>query len=1097
MRRPGARPSRTSRPTPLEWAAELVTRHPRLVLGAWILILGFLAMRGSGLEGRVSTDPVFVEGSETELAHDLAQREFGGDAAMVVVLQGPAGQVKAQSLVLAKRLEALPDTLVNTPWDRPRSIDGLQPRPGIAGLVVSVGDSAAASPGAATEKVERRVDRTVKEPVSADIAGGVPLGDALRSSIETAARSGEKLALPILLIVLLLVCRSFIAALMPVLVGAVVVAGTKGVLDICAGTVRVDSFALGAASMLGLALGVDYSLLVVSRFREERERDGDVSAAMQRTVLATGRSVIPAGSGLVLAMLVSSQLLPGAVVFSVALSVTAASVLSVLSAIFATPAILMVLGKHLDRFSLPRREGGTAGRWSRRLSSQPALIGVVAFVLFLSSAWAFTLDTSFGTVAELPPGQSSRVQHEAVQEALGPGWIAPLEVVMDANGGPVTTPDRLQALTAFQRQVEDDPGVASMAGFATLKRSGDQFRKIGPGLAKQERGIVRLDGGLARAEAGSARATDGFVSAHSGAEQISSALTETFKGSDGIADGLRATTQGSEKLSGGLERAGEGSGKLAAGAADSSNGAGRLATALGKAEERAGESKSSSRVLKNALLSGERSLDGLDDSVRASQEGLIAAREALQRMSSGRADPQYAAAVAAVDAASKSLNGGAVLSEEGEPSQAEEKIEHGRGQFDLGLYLTARLAKNGRKSEQGMEKLAKAARRLDRGMQKLASSSEDVSDGIADLAQGGEELSPGLRRLTASAERLTGGLGEIGAGAGELAGGLATGSQGSTELTSALGKLHSGTERLRGPSGKGQFAQLTEQSPGLFRSGYFLLAGLDGGGAERRSQVSFLVNLGDGGSAARMLIIPRYDPNTHEAQEARDRLRERADELARAADAEVLVGGVTPAVVDINDELRAQTPLARVALSLVTILILLFVTRSLILPLLAALLNLLTVSATFGLLALLFDNSLLGGPGYVDTVIIPGSIILIFGLAIDYEVFIFARMREEYLRTGSAATAISEGLARSANVVTGAALIMISVFLVFSLSEVTTLRVLGVGLAIAVFIDAFLIRFLIVPATMRALGERSWWIPRWLDRLLPGGARPAVEARAE
>ena len=86
---------------------------------------------------------------------------------------------------------------------------------------------------------------------------------------------------------------------------------------------------------------------------------------------------------------------------------------------------------------------------------------------------------------------------------------------------------------------------------------------------------------------------------------------------------------------------------------------------------------------------------------------------------------------------------------------------------------------------------------------------------------------------------------------------------------------------------------------------------------------------------------------------------------------------------------------------MVTIVILLFVTRSLVLPLIAAVLNLLTVSATFGLLSLLFNGSLLGGPGYVDTVIVPASVILIFGLAIDYEVFIFARIREEYVRTGS------------------------------------------------------------------------------------------------
>jgi RND superfamily putative drug exporter len=156
----------------------------------------------------------------------------------------------------------------------------------------------------------------------------------------------------------------------------------------------------------------------------------------------------------------------------------------------------------------------------------------------------------------------------------------------------------------------------------------------------------------------------------------------------------------------------------------------------------------------------------------------------------------------------------------------------------------------------------------------------------------------------------------------------------------------------------------------------------------------------------------------------------------------------------------------------------------------AAFLNLLTVSATLGVLALLFNDSLLGGPGYVDAADIPATIMVIFGLAIDYEVFIFARMREEYVRTGSTEQAVDNGLARTAPVVTGAAVIMIVVFLCFSVSEFITLRNFGVAQATAIFIDAFIIRLLILPVIMKRLGDWSWWMPKWLDRLLPGGTAP-------
>lgn len=1095
MARARSRPARRRRRSPLEWAGSWVTRHPKLTVAIWFLALVFLAGKGSGLEEKVSSSPIFIDGSEAEREHDVALSEFDAGSAVIVMLRGPAPALDRQGPLLVERLNRLPSTSVNSPWDASRVLGGLRPEPGVASLVISVGERPGLSSGQAVQAAEREVHRTISGPVHASVAGALSLALALRESASSAATAAERLALPVLLIVLLFVCRSLIAAALPVLVGAMVVGATKGVLDLCAELMRIESFALAAAGMLGLALGVDYSLLVVSRFREEREGEGDLAAAMQRTVVATAHSVVPAGCGLVLAMLVSALLLPSAVISSVALAVTTAAVLSVFSAIFATPSILMVTAKYLDRWSLPPRrprEGGP--RWTQRLSGRPAMVIAIGLVLFVCSAWAFTLQTKVGTAEELPSDDQSRIQHEAIGRDLGPGWIAPVEVLLTSEDGPVTTTKRLEALTAFQREVEADPGIKTMAGFSSIARNTEQLRRLGPGLDAQQRGIVRIDSGLARVRKGAASSGSGLTQARDGAQRIDLAIGETEQGSRQIADGLRTTARGSERLDGGLSKAGDGSGELAAGAERSSDGATRLAKELVVVRERAGESRGSSRVLRNALRSGDRSLSGLSESVRLSEGELDAAREALQRMTVGRGDPQYATALAAIEAASQELRGAGGEAEEATGVRA--GIEDAEGQFSLGLYLAARLAKNGRESERGIGQLAEASQRLDRGLRRLAKSSDSLSAGIAELSAGGERLSPGLRKLTESAERLAGGLGEIGTGATALSGGLGEGVAGSGELTGALGKLEAGTGRLLGPSGKGRFAAIHEKAPGLFKSGYFFLASLDGASPGQRERAGFLVNVGDGGSTARMLLIPSDEPNSDEALATRARLRADADRLERQAHAEVLVGGITPVIIDLNTDLRELAPLARLALSIVTILILLFVTRSLVLPLLAAALNLITVSATFGILALLFNDSLLGGPGYVDTVIVPASVILIFGLAIDYEVFIFARMREEYLRTGSAELAISNGLKQTSSVVTGAALIMISVFLVFASSPLTTLRTFGIALAVAVFIDAFLIRLVIVPAAMRALGERSWWMPRWLDRLLPGGGPPAV-ARGE
>ena len=313
-----------------------------------------------------------------------------------------------------------------------------------------------------------------------------------------------------------------------------------------------------------------------------------------------------------------------------------------------------------------------------------------------------------------------------------------------------------------------------------------------------------------------------------------------------------------------------------------------------------------------------------------------------------------------------------------------------------------------------------------------------------------------------------------------------------SSLTGALGKIE---DKVEDQSDGADGAELGG-SPGLFRSGYFYLASIDGAKPSQRSHSAFLVNVDRGGSAARMLVIPADDPGSDEAHELSQRIRDDAAALGRETGTEVAVGGSVLGANDISTTLRDSAPWTRLALCLVTLLVLIPVVRSLTLPLIAAVLNLLTVSATFGLLALLFNDSLLGGPGYIDSSVLTATIMVIFGLAIDYEVFLFARMREEYVRTGSSSAAIANGLFSTAPVITGAALIMIAVFLVFSLSAVPTLRNFGVAQALAVFIDAFIVRLVLLPGVMRVLGERAWWCPRWLDRILPGG-KPGRRASGE
>lgn len=1083
----------------LERVGWFLTRRARLVIVLWAAITALLALQGLGLDQKLSVQAIYIDGTLTKQEREISLREFGSEEALIVMLRGPRGAVERQGRALAARLEAQPRSLVVTPWTPGAALGGLRPKPGVAAILVSLPDRAGETPAEVAESVRGYVDRSVRAPVRASLAGGPALVDSLQNAIQNAAKSGELIAVPVLLIVLLLVFRSLLAAAIPVLVGGAVVAATRGVIDQLAGLVHVDSFAAGAVGMMGLALGVDYSLLVISRFREEMEKGDDVGAATRSTLSAVGRSVIPAATGLVLAMAVASQIVPGAIAHSVSAAIIVATVLSALSALLVVPAFLMLFGQHLERWSMPkRRRSRSASRRSLWIARRPGVALPVIFALILLSGWAFTLDTGLATVALLPSDDPGRQQGEEIQRTLGTGWTAPLEIVMDGGAEPVTTPARMRALADFQRRVEADPGVKAMAGFTAFERGTDELAGFEQSLVRQERGLVRLDKGLLRLQDGTLRNSEGLRLAGDGAARLASGIDATHAGAGALAGGLRQASTGTARLSEGLGQASDGSDRLAAGASKASTGLGRLAAALKRAERRSGEASDSADLIRSAMRAGNAGLAELDAPLASTEERLDLARQALLGMSAGRADPQYAAALQALEAASESLTGReAATGEQADPSYegVGSGVERAQGKFDLGLYLAGQLDKSARQGREGAEKLAKLSARLDRGLGKLAEASDKISTGIARLSRGGEELSPGMRRLSAGAEQLLAGLGQVQAGAGGLSGGLASGAQKSRLLTGAVQRIDAGLERQGdGDSDEPGLRQLREQSPGLFKSGYFLLAGLDGSGEQRREQASFLVNLDRGGHHARMLVIPRDEPASGAGRETTDRLQAAADELARGTGSTVLVGGFGPAEDDVNTAIRDQSPMIRLALALVTFVILVPVVRSLVLPLLAALINVLTVGATFGLLSLLFNGSLLGGPGYVDTTVLPATMIVIFGLAIDYEVFIFARMREEYVRTGSPSAAVTNGLRQTGHVVTGAALIMIAVFLAFAISPFLTLRNFGVAQAVAVFIDAFIVRLIIFPSLMRMLGHRSWWMPPWLDRLIPGGAPVATRA---
>jgi RND superfamily putative drug exporter len=176
--------------------------------------------------------------------------------------------------------------------------------------------------------------------------------------------------------------------------------------------------------------------------------------------------------------------------------------------------------------------------------------------------------------------------------------------------------------------------------------------------------------------------------------------------------------------------------------------------------------------------------------------------------------------------------------------------------------------------------------------------------------------------------------------------------------------------------------------------------------------------------------------------------------------------------------------------------------RSLLVPLKAVIMNLLSVGAAYGITVAIFQwgwgMRFIGvdKAGPIEAWAPMMLFAIVFGLSMDYEVFLLSRMKEEFDRTGDNATAVADGLAATARVITAAAIIMVCVFGAFVLGVDRQLKLFGLGMAVAVFVDATIVRMILVPATMELLGARNWWIPKWLDRILPhlNVEGPAIEA---
>ena len=293
---------------------------------------------------------------------------------------------------------------------------------------------------------------------------------------------------------------------------------------------------------------------------------------------------------------------------------------------------------------------------------------------------------------------------------------------------------------------------------------------------------------------------------------------------------------------------------------------------------------------------------------------------------------------------------------------------------------------------------------------------------------------------------------------------------------------------------------LVDVDPRMTLAQYTLLYG-DPNGPRDRYVATALAATTKGDVTAFTIYTP-YGPNRDEGKALVTDLRTPGSPLAPPAGMTILVGGGAADVADVVDRVRADFPRTALFIIVTTYIVLFLLLRSVVLPAKALVMNTLSIVASFGALVWIFQDgnlsALLGfAPlGFVETTQPVILFCVLFGLSMDYEVFLLTRMKEVWDRTGDNVEAVAGGLERSGRIVTSAALIVVVVAGSFAFADIVLIKALGIGMAIAVALDATVVRALLVPATMRLLGHWNWWLPARLERLL-AGRLPLSEAEVE
>lgn len=1052
--------------------AKLSIRRPKASLAMWLIVGLALSLVGFGVTKALSPMITVVPGTESARAEKLAGAKFGPTQLVPIMLEGSKAQLDRQGPRLVAVLAKRPHTRVLSAWDAGTASAGMRPKPTAAMIVVSVDRTEADAVKYDQPQIEKLVSQTTSSPVRSYITGQPAIDRAERHAALSDLRRNELVALGILFVLLLVGLRAPVAALVVTAVGAVSVFAGFGAVALLSHLYKIDPVDIAGGTMIGLGLAVAFSLLILDRLhREELPPGGEPRAAATaalRGLESTGRAVLVAGSAFVLALLLVSAVGPTELMNSVGTSAVACGLFATGGAVVVMPAAFVLLGRRIDAFRVPapaplaRLWAGLVSRGSW-VTRHAVYAGAGATALLAAIAVpVFAMNTGPTDISQLPASSKARTDFEQISRVMGPGWATPYSLVVVAKDRPITTPSVLASVYRFEKRIAQDKTVSSVTGPGAINPTSKQLESFGPGLKssvklsdKSKKDLVKLAHGLDQAGAGSAQLQSGLATASSGAGQLHSGGGAAQSGAGQLHAGLAQAQAGSAKLQAGLNQALSGAVALKKGSAQVLSGSTQLVNGLGQAQ--------------NGAKPVVPALNGLAKSAAATNSDVTSALAQLNAMTAGKSDPNYAALEHSLQSASTNAAAASALA--------------------------SAAAKQAPALVAGINQLHTGAGQLQAGIKQLHTGNAQLASGIGRLANGGGQLTSGINQLTAGAGALQIGLGQLTTGAGQLASGLAGGVAPAGQLTTGLGTMQAEVVKSRGkiPS-TAELKKLFAQSPGMFNSGYFVLAAVEGATPADRTAATFTINLLQGGTAGQIVVVSKFDSSDSHTAALGTTLGDMGRKFAKANHLQVAVGGPAGSLGDLTSATQSKIWVDVAVLAAAIILVLALALRAVLLPIVATACTLLPVAASFGVLQLLFGGSdpPFGGPGYLDPLTIISVFAAAVGLSIVFTTILLMRTREEYIANPGNRHAVRVGLRETAAAATGAGLVMVAALIPFATTDFINIRVLGIGIAVAVLLDVAIMRPVLLPAAEAVLGRYGWWPTQGVPRAAQPASGPAA-----